>query len=217
MYVTNMLHLAALAVLLTATLITAHPFSYLTVRSTLTAAGLQNIAPTSNTCTGATHPDECRTAEQALTPILHSFETYKITDPATQAAVLSTIALESGDFKFARHYFPSPNPGQGTRNMQSASLNLKYAQSIPELKDKLAAAPQGGDALVDLLIEYSDYDFGSAAWFLTTQCDKGVVNGLKTPGQAGFKAYLDCIGSEMSDQRTGYYNRALAALGGQNS
>jgi len=206
----------ALALLLTTT--TAHPANYnLTARNTLTAAGLQSIAPTSNTCSGATYPKECKTASQALGPILDSFNTYKISDPATQAAVLSTIAFESGDFKYAHHYFPSPNPGQGTRNMQSSKFNTMYAQSIPELKPQLAKA-QGADAVLNLLVSYSDYDFGSAAWFLSSQCTDGVKSGLKTPGAGAFGKYItDCLGTTLTDGRTQYYNRALAALGVKGS
>jgi len=180
----------------------------------LTAASLLTIAPTSNTCAGATHPLECRTAQEALAPIRASLATYKITDPATQAAVISTIALESGDFKFAHHYFPSPVAGQGTRNMQSAAYNLKYAQSIPELARELPAAQAAGaENVTSLLISYANYDFGSAAWFLTSQCDAGVVSGLAKPGTAAFNAYLGCIGTSPSDQRTQYYTKALKAFG----
>lgn len=180
----------------------------------LTAATLLAIAPTSNTCAGATHPLECKTAQEALAPIRASFATYKITDAATQAAVISTIALESGDFKFAHHYFPAPVAGQGTRNMQSAAYNLKYAQSIPELAPQLPAAQAAGaENVTSLLISYANYDFGSAAWFLTSQCDAGVVSGLAKGGTAAFGAYLGCIGTSSSDERTQYYTNALKAFG----
>ena len=213
---------AALALLLTTTLTNAHPTANLTSRSTLTAQGLQSIAPTSNTCAGAKQPSECQTAAQALAPLLASFQTYGINDPATQAAVLSTAAFESGDFKFAHHYFPSKVPGQGTRNMQSKAFNDKYAQSIaagnPAFKQKLAGVSASDpDAVVSLLVSYKDYDFGSAAWFLTSQCDKSVVQGLQQAGDKSFAAYLGCIGTSPSSDRTAYYNRALAALGVKSS
>jgi len=182
--------------------------------SHITVASLLAIAPTSDTCAGATHPLECKTAQEALAPILASFATYKITDPATQAAVVSTIAMESGDFKYSHHYFPNPVAGQGTRNMQSAAYNLEYAQSIPELAGRLDAARAAGpEDVTDLLINSPEYDFGSAAWFLTSQCDKGVVNGLSKVGPATFSAYLGCIGAAGSAQRTEYYTTALKAFG----
>ena len=102
--------------------------------------------------------------------------------------------------------------------MQSKDFNLKYAQSIPALSNKLAAAQADGpDGIVNLLVTYSDYDFGSAAWFLTSQCKPGVLDGLKTAGKDGFDAYLDCIGTTAVDDQTAYYNRALAALGVRSS
>ncbi len=182
--------------------------------SSLTAASLLTIAPSSDTCSGATHPLECKTAEEALAPILASFATYKITDPATQAAVVSTIAMESGDFKYSHHYFPFPVPGQGTRNMQSAAYNLDYARSIPGLAGELEAAQAAGpENVIDLLLSHPEYDFGSAAWFLTAQCDDGVVSGLAKAGTEAFDAYVGCIGASASAQRTEYYTNALKAIG----
>lgn len=63
------------------------------------------------------------------------------------------------------------------------------------------------------MIDYSDHDFGSAAWYLTSQCDKDVVSGLSKPGTANFDAYLGCIGATGSAQRTEYYTNALKAFG----
>lgn len=98
--------------------------------------------------------------------------------------------------------------------MQSAAYNLKYAQSIPELARELPAAQAAGaENVTSLLISYANYDFGSAAWFLTSQCDAGVVSGLAKPGTAVFNAYLGCIGTSPSDQRTQYYTKALKAFG----
>lgn len=181
--------------------------------SSLTAASLLTIAPSSDTCSGATHPLECKTAEEALAPILASFATYKITDPATQAAVVSTIAMESGDFKYSHHYFPFPVPGQGTRNMQSAAYNLDYARSVSKLAGELEAAQAAGpENVVNLLLSHPEYDFGSAAWFLTSQCDDGVVSGLSKAGTEAFDAYVGCIGASASAQRTEYYTNALKAF-----
>jgi hypothetical protein len=205
---------AALALTLVTTSL-ALPATNLQKRgSPLTATTLLAIAPKSNTCAGATHPLECKTATEALAPILASFATYKITDPATQAAVLSTIAFESGDFKFAHHYFPSPVAGQGTRNMQSAEYNLKFAQSIPELAGELRAANAAGpENVTSLLVSYADYDFGSAAWFLTSQCDQGVVGGLAKAGKAAFEKYMGCIGTKADEDRMKVYDSALKAFG----
>lgn len=186
-------------------------------RSTdLTKETLLAIAPTSKSCAGAEHPLECRTAGEAVNPIVASFDTYKITDPATKAAVISTIVLESGEFKYAHHYFPSYVDGQGTRNMQSAKFNLEYAKSIPNLvrtEEYKAAEAAGPENVTSLLIYYSNYDFGSAAWFLTSQCEPDVVSGLAKAGTKSFNAYLDCIGTKADAERTKYYNNALKAFG----
>jgi hypothetical protein len=128
------------------------------------------------------------------------------------------MAFESGDFKYAIHHFPGPVPGQGTRNMQSAAYNLKYAQSIPALAGLLPAAKAaGGNAVVNMLVQYSNIDFGSAAWLLTSQCEPGVVSGLAAGTPAAFAAYVKCYGGTLSDELKAYYTRGLAALGGKAS
>ena len=182
-------------------------------RSTLTVAQLELIAPASNTCGGAPHPSECRTASQALPYILESFNTYSIFSPGAQAALISTIAFESAEFKYQRNYFPG-NPGQGTRNMQSASFNMQYAQSIPALAGQVSNAEAAGpNGVRDLLISQDAWDFGSAAWFLTTQCGQSVQTALAQGSPDGFAAYIGCIGTTMTDDRQAYWQRAIAALG----
>ncbi|KAI4155349.1 MAG: hypothetical protein L6R39_001271 [Caloplaca ligustica] len=118
------------------------------------------IAPKAGTCDGAPSPAECKTADEALSFINQSFRTYGITSLGEAAAVISIMAFESGDFKYNVNHFPGV-PGQGTRNMQSPAFNLQYAQSIPALKDKLAAA--GGDpkTVLALLTANEEYDFVS--------------------------------------------------------
>ena len=182
-------------------------------RSSLTASQLEFIAPTSNTCAGATYPSECRTAEQALPFILQSFDTYSITSAGAQAAIISTIAFESGDFKYQIHHFPNPVPGQGTRNMQSTAFNAQYATSL-----QLGTVEQAGpNEILDALISSATYDFGSAAWFLDTQCGSAVKTGLATGGMDGYMAYLTCIGTTMTPDREAYWQRANSAFGIQSA
>lgn len=181
--------------------------------STLTADQLAVIAPASKSCVGATHPDECRTSAEALQPILNSFAKYSIDTAGAQAAVLSTIAFESADFKFQKNYYPG-NPGQGTRNMQSAAFNLKYAVSIPALAGQIPQIQgQDANAVRGLLLSNDDYDFGSAAWFLTTQCGPEVARSLADGSFAGYMAYLGCIGTPSEDARKAYWLRATTVLG----
>lgn len=54
--------------------------------------------------------------------------------------------------------------------MQSPAFNKKYASSLPALEDKIAKVSNSPADLLDLLRENETYDFGSGAWFLTTQC-----------------------------------------------
>ena len=181
--------------------------------SSLSAETLLQIAPNSASCAGAPKAGECRTASQALAPILQSFGTYQIASLGAQAAVLSTMAFETADFKYQRNYFPG-NPGQGTRNMQSAAFNLKYAQSIPVLAPQIPMLQQNGpNGILNALVSNDAWDFGSAAWFLSTQCGPSVLTELGSGGAEGFNAYLACIGTTNTPDRMAYFQRAMTAFG----
>ena len=98
--------------------------------------------------------------------------------------------------------------------MQEYTFNLPYAQSISALSGVLAGAEaQGPDAVLQLLIENAEYDFGSAAWFYTSQCGGSVKSGLQAGTQAGWEAYVGCIGAEVSDDRTALWTTATQVLG----
>ena len=98
--------------------------------------------------------------------------------------------------------------------MQSAKYNLQYAQSIPALSSQLSTAgAAGGDGVLNLLIANDAYDFGSAVWYLTTQCDQGVRQSLQSGESAGWNSYLKCIGTTSTSDRAAYYSRATIALG----
>lgn len=99
------------------------------------------------------------------------------------------------------------------RNMQSPAYNKKYASSIPALKDKAAKVSDPAD-LLDLLRGDETYDFGSGAWFLTTQCSKDVRAKLQKGDEAGWQMYIsDCVGTSVTDERKEYWERAVKALG----
>ena len=208
----------ALALLITTALALPTPDPTSSV-PTLTESQVAAIAPKSSSCAGASFPSECRTAAQVSGPISASFVTYGLTTPGEQAAVLSTIAFESDDFQYQVNHFPAPgNPGQGTRNMQSPTYNLKYAQSIPELKPNMTDIDTSDvTAVLKLLTYYSNYDFGSGAWFFATQCDPTIRSGLQRGGAAGFSKYLGCIGTTETSDRDAYYQRAKSVLGVQSS
>ena len=98
--------------------------------------------------------------------------------------------------------------------MQGPKFNVEYAQSIPGLKANLPMDPA---AVLALLVANIDYDFASAAWFMTTQCTSTVRGGLKNGGMAGFTAYVGCIGAPMASDRTSYYVAAAKAFGVNSS
>jgi hypothetical protein len=192
------------------TLSLASPITSRQAPISLTGAQLQAIAPHSNTCAGA-DPAQCQTADHAAGYIAQSFQTYGITSPREMAALISTIAFESGDFKYNKPI--NPTPGKGTRNMQSAAFNDKYAQSLPQIASQLATAPAGPDAALNLLIANPDIDFASAAWFLTTQCPSARAE-LQSGTMAGYTTYITgCLSTAVTDDRHAYALRAYQAMG----
>ncbi|KAI4121063.1 MAG: hypothetical protein LQ341_007462 [Variospora aurantia] len=98
--------------------------------------------------------------------------------------------------------------------MQYPEYNLKYAQSIPELKDKLAAAGTDPKAVLALLTANGAYDFGSAAWFLKTQCSDTIRGGLKSGSLAGWQAYItQCVQTNVTPDRQAGWEKVAKALG----
>ena len=205
----------ALALLITAALALPTPDSSSAPAPNLTESQVLAVAPNSSSCANAAYPSECRTAAQAVGPINASFATYGLGTLGEQAAVLSTMAFESDDFQYQINHFPLPgHPGQGTRNMQSPAYNLKYAQSIPALGPYMEKMNTSDPtAVLDLLVTYSNYDFGSGAWFLATQCDQSVRSGLQNGSDPGFSAYIACIGTTETSGRDTYWQNAKKALG----
>ncbi|KAJ5570280.1 uncharacterized protein N7459_009710 [Penicillium hispanicum] len=189
------------------------PLSLFKQDTSITEAQMADIAPNSKTCDNPPAKGECATAKQAAKYTSQSFDTYKVTSKAEQAAVISLMAFESDDFKYNKNHYPG-TPGQGTRNMQSPSYNKKYASSIPALKDKVAQVANSPTDLLDLLRNDETYDFGSGAWFLTTQCSKDVRSALQDGSETGWQNYISsCVGTSVTDERKEYWERAVKALG----
>lgn len=181
--------------------------------TTLTEAQILAIAPSSNTCDNPPAKGECATAKTAAKYTAQSFDTYGVTSKAEQAAVISLMAFESDEFKYNKNHFPGV-PGQGTRNMQSPSYNKKYAASLPALKSELPKVSNSPAELLDLLRNNEAYDFGSGAWFLTTQCSKEVRKQLQSGSESGWSRYIsDCVGTSVTDERKQYWEKAVKALG----
>ncbi|KAI9797381.1 MAG: hypothetical protein M1825_006010 [Sarcosagium campestre] len=187
-------------------------------------AQLLAVAPSSLSCLGSPFPAECRTAAQAAPLISNSLANYGIETTPEAAALISLVAFESGEFKYQINHFPAPGrPGQGTRNMQMAAFNIEYASSIPALSPQVTAltggvsaealSPDAQNAVRQLVLD-DQYDWGSAAWFLTTKCSPEIRAGLQTQGQAGWEQYIaGCIGTTITPDRLAVWYRANVALG----
>ncbi|KAI0815466.1 hypothetical protein GGR55DRAFT_347328 [Xylaria sp. FL0064] len=158
---------------------------------------------------------DCRTNEDAAGPFIKAFKDYGLMSAGQIAAVLALTAFESGDYRYKHNISPG-RPGQGTSNMQMIDYNVKYANSIPELKDKVAALGNlDSDAKKNQLLALvtdDAYNFGSGPWFLTTQC-KDVVPQLAAGTDDAFAAYMQCVGVEVSADRQAYWTRAKTAFG----
>lgn len=181
---------------------------------------IEEIAPKSKACpTEGDFIDECRSAEEAAPFIFESLYRYGLYHRNEQAAVISLMALESGEFQYKKNHFPEPGrPGQGTANMQMAEFNLKYAKSIPAVQDKVANVTST-DGLTDeelnrirALVIVDEHNFGSAAWFLRTQCGEEVAEALRKDVDSGFKTYMECVGVEVDESRQEYLDRAKSAF-----
>lgn len=183
----------------------------------LSAQDVLSIAPDAANCTSAAYPAECVTATEATPFILLSYDHFHIESFGAQAALLSVMAYESGSFKYNENHWPGV-PGQGTRNMQSPAYNLKYAtwlaSNVTEVgftSDDVATANAAGPAAVLKLVSSNVLSFGSAAWFLKTQCDASIEAGLAEATEAGWEAYLTtCIGTIVTADRTAIWTEAIA-------
>jgi hypothetical protein len=169
--------------------------------SALTAANLIAIAPATASCTGADFPDECADATRAATALNKAFTTYSVTSKGEQAALVAYTLFESGNYKYNKNHFPAPGrPGQGTRMMAMPPFVSKYATAVVGAQ---AVASAGGDAAVLALVNSDDEkSFGSAAWFLTTQCTPAVRAGLVAETTEGWHTFLtECVGTTAAPER----------------
>ncbi|TKA22525.1 hypothetical protein B0A50_08065 [Salinomyces thailandicus] len=204
--------LLALTILLTQT-----PASPVHAHTTISAADILKIAPTTASCAKPPAPGECRAADQAAPYIAISFANFGITAFPEQAALLALMLYESDAFKYNRNHFPGI-PGQGTRNMQSPEYNTKYANYLSTVckncgitATAIQQAEAQGPAAVLELVNTDEWSFGSAAWFLATQCDDSVRQQLATGTQAGWEAYLsECVGTTVSEGRNELWSAAIA-------
>ncbi|KAF1949089.1 hypothetical protein CC80DRAFT_497771 [Byssothecium circinans] len=175
----------------------------------ITAEQLIAITPGTASCSGGEFPSECADASKAAPAISKSLTKYGFTTAGEKAALVALMLFESGNFKYSKNHFPAPGrPGQGTRNMQSEDFNKKYLADI-----KGGYADVSGDALVAALSD-DEASFGSAAWFLKTQCSADVAKGLQDGSQKGWEAYLTkCVGTTHTAERDVAWKKAKEVLG----
>ncbi|KOS17403.1 hypothetical protein ESCO_006441 [Escovopsis weberi] len=173
------------------------------------------IAPSSTSC--APSLPDCRTAPQIAPYIDCAISSYGLCSPPEQAAVLALMAFESAEFKYKHNVFPG-RPGQGTANMQMPNYNLLYAKSLEPVAPHVAQY-ESVDGLSDDQLNHilgyltpDMFNFASGAWFLTTQCDGSVRGALIDSPDDGFRAYMQCVGVEVSQDRLAYWQRAKQAF-----
>lgn len=95
--------------------------------SSLTEAQVLTISPNANTCDNAPAEGECATAKIAAQYTAQSFDNYKVTSKAEQAAIVSLMAFESGDFKYNKNHFPGV-AGQGSKFDRESFLENEREQ-----------------------------------------------------------------------------------------
>lgn len=208
------IQLAAVSLLagsaLAAPVVEASPVAARDLTAESIVAAISPVAA-SNTCS---ETDECRTAAQAAPYLIDAMSKYGIITRGEILGVLSLMAFESVDFKYKHNISPG-RPGQGTANMQMFDFNLEYAQSISELATDVSnlgtitTDDQKNQLLA--LVTPDDYNFGSGPWFLSTKCTDDVRSQLSEGTDAGFSAYMGCVGVELTADRTAYWTRAKAA------
>ncbi|XXG98618.1 hypothetical protein Hte_004943 [Hypoxylon texense] len=175
---------------------------------------IAQISPASTSCADTT---ECRTAEQMGPLFADAMAKYELNQAGQIAAVLALTAFESVDYKYKHNVSPG-RPGQGTSNMQMFEFNLEYANAIPELKDQVSGVTADADDAkkneVLALVTDDKYNFGSGPWFMTTKCAdaKDALSAGKDM-DAGFQAYMQCVGVTLTDDRQAYWTRAKQAFG----
>ncbi|KAK3208269.1 hypothetical protein GRF29_77g152069 [Pseudopithomyces chartarum] len=185
---------------------------------TITPNQIIRIAPTTVACPrDLPYLSECADAKTAAPALTAAFEKYNITSPNTRAALIATMIYESGSFRYNHNHFPAPGrPGQGTRNMQMATYNEKYATDLfgaaAVAKAKEVGTQEAVEDRVLALVQGDEESFGSAAWLLKG-CDASIEEGLATGEMSGWDAYLtECIGTEHGEDRDVAWEKAKEVL-----
>ncbi|KAL6154011.1 hypothetical protein ACJBU6_07300 [Exserohilum turcicum] len=163
------------------------------------------IAPETKSCAGAGFPDECADATRAARAINKAFETYRISSLGEKVALVAYMLFESDKFKYNKNHYPG-RPGQGTRMMAMPSFVKSYAESVAGADAVAKAEAAGGDAGLNAVLQLAtcndEKSFGSAAWYLSTQCPASVRDGLDKRGIDGWHDFLtDCVHTTVTTER----------------
>ncbi|KAI5797802.1 hypothetical protein EDC01DRAFT_651357 [Geopyxis carbonaria] len=185
----------------------------------LTKQHILAVAPASAECTDPEliRLKECRTADQALPAIAASFERMNVTTVGEGAALLATMAFESGDFMYNRNKNPG-TPGQGTKAMMVPLWVQEYArESFPEM----GSGNVTDDAYAEKALKKvwdDEYSFNAAAWFLQRShlsggCPAETSAQLREQGATGFLLYVkQCLHTTYEDKREQKWCLAVGAL-----
>ncbi|KAF2017929.1 hypothetical protein BU24DRAFT_420975 [Aaosphaeria arxii CBS 175.79] len=175
------------------------------------ASKIEAIVPSTVSCANAQFPEECADSSRAAPAISRSFTKYGINSKGEQSALVALMLFESGNFTFNKNHFPGV-PGQGTKNMQSPAFNLLYAQSVFDNHTVGYAQAQGPEAVLRL-VSNDNESFGSAAWFLSSQCNQTVRDSLATGTKEGWTTFLTgCVGTTDTPERDAVWVATNAVL-----
>lgn len=190
---------------------------------------IEATMPDSKTCDLAKYP-QCTTAAEAAPYFIEAMSTYKIYDYWEIAAVVSLTAMESASLRYKQPAVESSDKGKGTSNMQSGAYNLKFAKSIPELASRVNEITGGSETPTDeqksqvlKLVQANDYNFSTGAWFLATECQADIRQGIRAGTKQGWLDYVTkCVGVPQGTddaskrewaKREQYWNDAMTAFG----
>ncbi|PSR75525.1 hypothetical protein BD289DRAFT_487077 [Coniella lustricola] len=176
------------------------------------ASVIEAIMPKSTSCSG--RGDECTTAAVAGPLLAASMTTYSVTTGVEQAGLLALIAYESGELQYKKNTNQDANEGRGTVNEQGAQYNIDYANTFPAL-----AAQNPTTATVLDLVTTDEYNFGTAAWYYSSQSACATARSMSTDdADAWFDEYMancDGMGSDWATSepdRETYWTAAKAAF-----
>lgn len=182
---------------------------------------IAKVAPASTKCADASNT-ECRTNVQVAPYLLDAILKYGANSNGAVAAVVALTAFESASYQYKANKVPG-EPGQGTANMQSFANNVDYANSFPELVDKVAAiglpenhaeATKEQKNTLLALVTDDKYNFGSGPWYLTQHCEPKYLKALGDATDAAWTDYITgCVSTPDTPERDALWKAAKEALG----